>query len=246
VAFTVVAGTLLVQGLTLPWLVRRLNLPGPDAAEDALQAAALVTDASRAGLAALEQMRRPEDPPEVIDQLRERGMRRSNQLWEQLGRSQSEIEPPAAYYRLRMQMLAAERSSVIAARDRSVYDDEVLRAALTAIDMEESMLDRIQDAAARLDDELVTSRPRAGDCVHLREAPRVIAARTPEGCEECLRDGTRWVHLRLCLTCGHVGCCDSSPQRHATRHFQETEHPVMRSFEPGEAWRWCFVDALLD
>jgi Na+/H+ antiporter len=245
-AFTVVAGTLLVQGLTLPWLVHRLRLPGPDAAEDALQAAALVTDASRAGLAVLEEIRSEDDPPEVIDQLRARGIRRSNQSWEQLGRAQSELEPPAAtYYRLRMQMLAAERGSVLQARDRGVYDDEVLRAALTAIDLEESMLDRIEDAAARLDNELVTAHQRAGDCVHLRDAPRVIAARTPHGCEQCLRDGTRWVHLRLCLACGHVGCCDSSVGKHAAAHFSQTGHPVMRSIEPGEAWRWCFEDAQL-
>ncbi|GGK67630.1 hypothetical protein Sme01_09300 [Sphaerisporangium melleum] len=65
--------------------------------------------------------------------------------------------------------------------------------------------------------------------------------RTPEGCEECLAEGRRYIHLRLCVTCGHVGCCDSSPGRHATRHFQETGHPVMRSFQDGEAWLWCFV-----
>jgi CPA1 family monovalent cation:H+ antiporter len=245
-AFTVVAGTLLLQGLTLPWLVRRLRLPGPDAAEDALQAASLVTDAARAGLAVLEQVRSPEDSPEVIAQLEERAMRRTNQIWEQLGRPQSEIEPPTAVYRrLRMQMLAAERGSVLRARDRGVYDDEILRSALAAIDMEESMLDRVEDAAARVDDELITPEHRAGDCSHLRQAPRVVAARTPGGCEECLRDGTTWVHLRLCLTCGHVGCCDSSAHRHATGHFHETRHPVMRSIEPGEAWRWCYVDNLL-
>jgi Na+/H+ antiporter len=245
-AFTVVAGTLLVQGATLPWLVRRLGLPGPDAAEDALQAASVVTDASRAGLAVLDEVRSEDDPPEVIEQLRARGIRRSNQSWEQLGRSQAELEPPAAtYYRLRMLMLAAERGSVLQARDLGVYDDEVLRAALTAIDLEESMLDRIEDAAARLDDELVTSAKRAGDCAHLRDAPRVVTPRTPEGCEECLRDGTRWVHLRLCLSCGHVGCCDSSVHKHAAAHFAETGHPVMRSIEPGEAWRWCYEDQLL-
>src|SRR5581483_9202121 len=65
--------------------------------------------------------------------------------------------------------------------------------------------------------------------------------RTP-GCEECLRLGTTWVHLRLCLTCGHVGCCDSSPGRHVTRHFHHTDHPVVASFEPGERWAWCYVD----
>jgi len=72
-----------------------------------------------------------------------------------------------------------------------------------------------------------------------------MKANTPQGCEECLREGTRWVHLRLCLACGHVGCCDSSVRKHAAAHFHETGHPVMRSIEPGEAWRWCYVDDLL-
>ena len=67
------------------------------------------------------------------------------------------------------------------------------------------------------------------------------SALTPQGCAECLASGTSWVHLRLCLECGHVGCCDSSPMRHATAHFHGTGHPVIRSFEPGENWRWCYV-----
>jgi uncharacterized UBP type Zn finger protein len=62
------------------------------------------------------------------------------------------------------------------------------------------------------------------------------------GCEECLKTGMRWVELRLCLTCGHVGCCDSSPGRHATQHFHTAGHPVMASFEPGARWAWCYVD----
>jgi uncharacterized UBP type Zn finger protein len=61
------------------------------------------------------------------------------------------------------------------------------------------------------------------------------------GCVECLKAGSRWVHLRLCLSCGHVGCCDDSPNRHARRHFHDTGHPIIRSFEPGESWRWCYV-----
>ena len=242
-AFTVVAGTLLIHGTTLPWIVRRLGLPGPDPAEDALQAASLVTEASRAGLARLEEIRTPDDPEEVIDELRQRADRRANMVWERLGRSHVEIEPPSiAYRRLRMQMLMAEREAIIRARDAGTVDDEVLRAAMASVDLEESLLDRAEDAQARVDHELVAPRSRTGDCEHLRAAPRVAVARTPAGCEECLRDGTRWVHLRLCLDCGHVGCCDSSVGRHADLHFRETGHPVMRSIEPGEAWRWCYID----
>jgi uncharacterized UBP type Zn finger protein len=63
-----------------------------------------------------------------------------------------------------------------------------------------------------------------------------------DGCLECLRTGSRWVHLRRCATCGHVGCCDSSPNRHATGHFRATVHPLIQSFEPGEDWYWCYVD----
>ena len=64
------------------------------------------------------------------------------------------------------------------------------------------------------------------------------------GCEECMADGTRWVHVRICLVCGHVGCCDSSPRRHARSHFDETGHALMASLEPGEAWAWCFKDRI--
>jgi uncharacterized UBP type Zn finger protein len=66
-----------------------------------------------------------------------------------------------------------------------------------------------------------------------------------EGCEECLKIGDEWVHLRMCLTCGHVGCCDNSKNRHATKHYRSTRHPVIQSFEPGEDWIWCYVDRKL-
>jgi uncharacterized UBP type Zn finger protein len=77
-------------------------------------------------------------------------------------------------------------------------------------------------------------------CLHIsRVTP--TAPRT-EGCEDCLKIGASWVHLRLCLQCGHVGCCDSSPNRHATKHFHTTTHPIVASFEPGERWAWCYAD----
>jgi len=78
-------------------------------------------------------------------------------------------------------------------------------------------------------------------CSHLDQI-NDVTARTPEGCEECLEMGDTWVHLRLCLSCGHVGCCDNSKNKHATKHFHATDHPVIQSFERGEDWIWCYVD----
>lgn len=83
-------------------------------------------------------------------------------------------------------------------------------------------------------------------CTHLAQARAAAepAAQTTEGCQGCLAEGyDYWVHLRLCLECGYVGCCDSSPRQHATVHYDATAHPVIRSFQPGEAWRWCYVDS---
>jgi uncharacterized UBP type Zn finger protein len=81
------------------------------------------------------------------------------------------------------------------------------------------------------------------DCAHFHE----IATReaNTDGCEDRLRTGDSWVHLRACLICGHVGCCDQSKNKHATRHFHDTGHPVMRSAEPGESWGWCYVDRIV-
>ena len=81
-------------------------------------------------------------------------------------------------------------------------------------------------------------------CAHIRAA-HDHAPNTPEGCEECLATGDTWVHLRLCLGCGHVGCCDQSKNKHATKHYRSSpSHPVIRSFEPGERWRYCYPDDL--
>ncbi len=80
----------------------------------------------------------------------------------------------------------------------------------------------------------------AKTCSHLDQV-RPVSPPT-EGCEECLATGERWVELRMCLSCGHVGCCDSSKNKHATKHFQATGHPVMRSAQPGGDWGWCYVD----
>src|SRR4029078_6310044 len=80
-------------------------------------------------------------------------------------------------------------------------------------------------------------------CAHVSQIRDVKPS--ANGCEECLKTGDSWVHLRVCLQCGHVGCCDDSKHRHATAHSHSTSHPIIESLEPGEHWRWCYVDQLL-
>jgi CPA1 family monovalent cation:H+ antiporter len=85
--------------------------------------------------------------------------------------------------------------------------------------------------------------PTIKECEHLSRAndfPRNVR----HACVDCLREGTRWVHLRQCLECGHVACCDNSPRRHATAHYRQTDHVLVRSMEPGEQWAWCYADEL--
>ena len=81
-------------------------------------------------------------------------------------------------------------------------------------------------------------------CAHIEGTDPAPTPNTPEGCEECLAMGGEWVHLRLCVVCGHVGCCDNSPNRHATGHFKDQGHPLIRSYEPGEDWWYCYADEL--
>jgi CPA1 family monovalent cation:H+ antiporter len=164
-----------------------------------------------------------------------------------LGRTDGDDETPGEQYRrLRMAMLAAEREAVVDIRDHGNTDSEVLSEIMDDLDVEESMIDRRAARAEASDGKtLITPSATAGACDDLEAAPTDVTPNSDEGCIDCLREGTRWVHLRLCLTCGNVGCCDSSLRKHATRHFHNTLHPVMRSHEPGEAWLWCFVHEVL-
>jgi CPA1 family monovalent cation:H+ antiporter len=242
VAFVVTVGTLLIQGLTLPVLVRRLGLRPPDPHEDNLEEAKVHQAASDAGLAYLEEQDVGPISEDVRQRLRQRATDRVHAVWERLGGAET---PSAQYSRARAAMLAVERTEVLRLRDEASIDQSVLQRVLDALDVEESMLDRASE------DETTANRETAlrpvtgrGGCEHLKQNCVTPTPITPDGCEECLRDGYEWVHLRLCMECGHVGCCNSSPEKHADRHYNETGHPVMQSFEPGEAWRWCYVDSL--
>jgi len=245
-AFVVVAGTLLVQGTTLPMLVRRMGLPGPDPAQDALQEAALLHDMVRVALVRLDEISTENDPPEVVQRLRERLQGRTDAAWEQLGRQSALNETPSdAYRRLRLDLLQVEREHCLKARDNGSADDVVLRRVLERLDIEESMLDRDDDEPSQDDRELRAPASLAEACKHLAHEWRDIPPSSQDSCAACLEEGLTWVHLRMCLKCGNVACCDSSVGKHSDQHFRDTRHPVMRSYEPGESWRWCFVDKQL-
>ncbi len=241
VAFTVAAGTLFLQGLSLPLVARRLGVPAPDPAVDALARANLLHQASQAGLAELDRLEEA-DPHGVSELIRDRVMRRSNAAWERFGGTDAET-PSDVYARRRKLMIDAERARVLEIRSTGTVAHEVVDDVLSMLDVEESMLDY---SAAERERVRASNVPTAfeGGCDHLREVRRPVEPDTPGECGDCVRAGTAWVHLRMCVSCGHVACCDSSPQRHASVHHEQSAHPVMRSAEPGEDWRWCFVDEL--
>lgn len=245
-ALVVVAGTLTLQGLTLPALVRLLRVRGPDPREDALNQASLMQLATAAGVERLRELRMESDPPEVVAMLKRRTQERGLAAWERLGRPSAEAATPSQRYaQLRLAMLEAERAKVLELRRGGEYAHEVLTEVLDRLDVEESMLDATLE-------ELEESGGGGGEgiaqpggaCEHLESAASPEAPGDPF-CADCVREGTTPVHLRMCLACSRVGCCDSSPGNHASKHFEATGHPVMRSIEPGEDWRWCYEDDLL-
>jgi CPA1 family monovalent cation:H+ antiporter len=243
-AFVVVAGTLLLQGATLPGVVRRLHLPGPDPAAEALAEANALQAAARAGIAAIDDFA-DLVPPEVLQRARDRSLDRANQAWERLG-TRGET-PSEIYAKVRLKMLAAERLELSRLRDAGGLDEEVLQRVQRQLDIEESTLDRLDDEWYEEGAALLGGPGSGEGCAHLAAAAS-LDPEPPEDlvCPACVADGLVWVHLRMCVACGAVGCCDSSVGRHAAAHFAAERHPVMRSIEPGEAWRWCYEDELLD
>jgi CPA1 family monovalent cation:H+ antiporter len=136
-------------------------------------------------------------------------------------------------------MIAAERVRVLDIRRSGQVPSEVISEVLAMLDVEESMLDISRDSREEI--RLTSAQRHTGEsCPDLEAYPSVETPEEPE-CGDCLREGTVWVALRQCLECGNVGCCDSSPRRHATAHFHEHQHPVIESAEPGEDWRWCYL-----
>ncbi len=237
IAFTVVAGTLLLQGLSLPWVARRLGVPSPDPMEDALARASLLQQTSKAAYEALGEIEH-DDRTGVLDSIRQRVEQRNFAAWERLNTTADEESPSDLYTRVRLAMIDAERRRVLEIRSTGTVPSEVVSEVLGMLDIEESMLDEVRETR---DVEREAGFVGVGrdTCEHLEHAPPVETGNDLV-CEDC-EPGERWVALRLCRECGYVGCCDSSPHRHATTHFHDTTHPVMQSAEQGEQWRWCFV-----
>lgn len=248
IALIVTVGTLGLMSSTLPWLARALDVRGPDPREDALQEATVVRATTGAGLRALDDADGVD--PLVAQALRGNSELRVNRIWERLGTlgPRDQETPSEEHRRLRLLMLEAERRELLRIRDEDDVDvdHEVLSGVMNQLDAEEAALAwstarsaRLRDAELRAPDQVATG------CEHLASEGDCAVPSNAEGCEDCLREGMSWVHLRICTRCGNVGCCDSSPGKHASRHFAASQHPVMRSLEPGEAWRWCFVDETL-
>ncbi|MFL6059952.1 MAG: Na+/H+ antiporter [Marmoricola sp.] len=245
IAFTVTAGTLFLQGMSLPWVARRLRVPSPDPTADALARANLLHQASQAGLSKLEAMLvdHDEDPHDIEGTLRDRVRRRDYAAWERVGATTEQMTPSELYSKKRRKMIEAERSRVLEIRSTGRVAHEVVEEVLAMLDVEESMLEYSDNETERVR-AAQTPMSFEGGCEDLQHPRPPVEPDAVAECSDCIREGSAWVHLRMCLDCGHVACCDSSPKMHATRHFHESSHPVMRSAEPGETWRWCFVHEL--
>jgi monovalent cation/hydrogen antiporter len=237
-AFTVTAGTLFIQGMSLPWVARRLRVPSPDPAEDALARATLLQQASKAALHRLDELDY-EDSQGVVDLIRQRLDQRNFAAWERLSTVADRESPSDLYARIRLSMLEAERTKVLKIRDSGKVASEVVADVLALLDVEESMLDIATEERRELQ-EYSSLRMTGLTCDDLDRYPVIETVDDPR-CQRCIDEGLEWVALRQCLECGNVGCCDSSVGQHATGHFQETTHPVMETAEPGENWRWCYV-----
>ena len=244
IAFTVVAGTLFIQGLTLPWLARRLKVPLPDPAEDALARATLLQQASQGGLEVLE-AEEYDDPHGVVDSIRQRLDQRNFAAWEQLG---DHHRPGVAQRPLRPDPAGDDRRRAAAgARDPqrrpgglTTWSAEVL----AMLDVEESMLD---SATAGARGAPGGQQPAAADRRDLRrprEAPG--RARTPRAGVRGVRRAraSRWVHCARAWTAATSAAATPHPASTPPRTSARPTHPVMQSAEAGEYWRWCYVHHL--
>lgn len=241
VTMVVILFTLGVQGVTLPGLIRRVGVRPPDPRQDALAVARAQQRATDAGKQRLAEICEEEGlSKRLVQTLQKQLDLQAYSAWEQLGDQEAET-PTQLYRRLRREVVAAQRDVLIELRDAGELEEELLRDLQRRLDLEESLLPEPENHDEAGHQDVLPERPSG--CAHLKQAPRQIPDADPRECEGCVEEGrSDWVHLRICLACNYVGCCDSSPRKHASLHYGESGHPVMGSAERGEHWRWCFVD----
>ena len=237
-AFTVVAGTLFIQGMSLPWLARRLRVPGPDPAEDALARATLLQQASKAALHRLDELEY-DDSQGVVDLIRQRLDQRNFAAWERLStvadRSRPATSTPGSGCRCSRPSGSGCWRSAAPAPSPPRWSPTCWPCSTSRSRCSTSPPRSVATSARP---------PRSGvpaAAATTSSATRPSRPSTSRSASAASTRATSGSSLRQCLECGDVGCCDSSVGQHATEHFHETTHPVMESAEPGEDWRWCFV-----
>ncbi len=238
VALLVTVGTLLGQGLTLPALARRLGTSGPDAREDAVEE--VIVD-HRASVRALNELRdtvHTEDEAAAFAGIDRANAHRLNPLWNQLDRKGTDSFE-ATQRQLNLEMLQGQRQAVLEFRESHDVEQALIADLLVSLDLQEAGLQRHSDKSESIENAPLVLSPDDAPCPDLASAPLHIKPATMTGCMQCEAEGGRPEDLALCLTCGNIGC--ASEWHHARGHFASTGHPVIRSFTPGESWRYCFT-----
>ncbi|MEO7588792.1 MAG: cation:proton antiporter [Arachnia sp.] len=238
VALFVTVGTLLGQGLTLPALARRLGTNGPDAREDAVEQVIVSHRASVRALHDLGETIETDDEQAAYKEIVRSNTQRLESLWDRLNRQGTET-PEATQRQLNLEMLQAQRQAVLEFRTTHNVDQALIADLLSSLDIQEAGLQRHADKSESIENAPPVASPHDAPCRDLADAPLHIKPATMTSCTQCEAEGVRPEELALCLECGHIGCMEE--RHHARQHFEETGHPVLRSFTPGESWRRCLV-----
>ncbi|RMB62196.1 cation:proton antiporter domain-containing protein [Tessaracoccus antarcticus] len=238
VALFVTVCTLLGQGLTLPALAKRLGTNGPDAREDAVEEVIVTHRASVRALHDLGETIETEDEQAAYREIVRSNTQRLRSLWDRLDRQGTET-PEATQRQLNLEMLQAQRQAVLEFRTTHNVEQALIADLLSSLDIQEAGLQRHADKSESIENAPPVAGPDDAPCRDLADAPLHIKPASMTSCTQCEAEGRRPEDLALCLTCGHIGCVEGL--HHAQQHFEDTGHPVLRSFTPGESWRRCLV-----
>lgn len=238
IALFVTVGTLLGQGLTLPALARRLDTNGPDAREDAVEEIIVMHRASVRALNEIHDTIHTDDEISAFDEVARATTKRLATLWKRLDQEGTD-SPEATQRQLNLEMVTGQRQAVLEFRETHNVEQALIADLLLSFDLQESGLQRHADKSESIENAPLVLSPDDAPCADLAEAPLHITPATMTGCTQCEALGRRPDDLALCLTCGHIGC--DSELHHTREHYEETGHPVIRSFTPGESWRYCLL-----